>query len=77
MTNTNQNEDRIEKLETDLAMQDQTVEKLNKFIIGQQKQISDLEKKVDFIMRQMKDLKESAAHTTPGEDAPPPHYGHL
>lgn len=77
MSDTKQNESRIEKLETALALQDQTVEELNKFIIAQQKQISDLEKKVDFIMRQMKDLKEAVAHATPADDAPPPHYGQL
>lgn len=75
MSDTKNNEARIEKLETALALQDQTVEELNKFIIAQQKQIADLEKKVEIMMRHLKDLKDEVAHAAPVDDVPPPHYG--
>ncbi|WP_027722965.1 SlyX family protein [Maridesulfovibrio zosterae] len=77
MSDTKQNELRIENLEMALALQDQTVEELNKFIIAQQKQISDLEKKVEIMMRHMKELRESVAHESPSDDVPPPHYGQV
>ncbi|WP_320175397.1 SlyX family protein [Maridesulfovibrio sp.] len=77
MSNIKSTEERIESLETALALQDQTVEELNKFIIAQQKQISDLEKKLLLMVSQMKDLKDAVAHASPQDDAPPPHYGQL
>ncbi len=77
MSDTKKNEVRIEKLETALALQDQTVEELNKFVIAQQKQISELEKKVEIMVRHMKDLKEAVAHAAPADDVPPPHYGQV
>lgn len=77
MNNTKSTEDRIESLETALALQDQTVEELNKFIIAQQKQIGELEKKLELMVRQMKDLKDVVAHAAPQDDVPPPHYGQV
>ncbi|WP_432736680.1 SlyX family protein [Maridesulfovibrio sp. FT414] len=71
------NEERIERLETALALQDQTIEELNRFIIAQQKQINDIEKKIKLMAARMKDLKEAVAHATPVDDAPPPHYGQV
>lgn len=76
MSNTNSTEERIERLETALALQDQNVEELNKFIIAQQKQIGDLEKKLGLMVRQMKDLKETVDYATPQDDVPP-HYGQV
>lgn len=77
MNNNYSNEERIERLETALALQDQTVEELNRFIIAQQKQIADLEKKIEIMVAQMKDLREAVAHATPVDDSPPPHYGQV
>ncbi|WP_319760279.1 SlyX family protein [Maridesulfovibrio sp.] len=77
MSKTKSIEERIESLETALALQDQNVEELNKFIIAQQKQIGDLEKKLELMVMQMKDLKDAVAHASPQDDVPPPHYGHV
>ncbi len=74
MNTPNTLEDRIEILETSLAMQDRTIEEMNIFIIAQQNQISELEKKIDILAGQMKDLKDMAAASGNVEDAPPPHY---
>lgn len=77
MENKYSTEERLERLESALTMQDQTVEELNKFIIAQQKQIADLERKIKIMAETMKDLKEAVAHATPSDDTPPPHYGQL
>ncbi|WP_085099095.1 SlyX family protein [Desulfovibrio gilichinskyi] len=74
MNTPNTLEDRIEVLETSLAMQDRTIEEMNIFIIAQQNQISELEKKIDILAGQMKDLKDMASASGNVEDAPPPHY---
>ncbi|WP_031485499.1 SlyX family protein [Maridesulfovibrio frigidus] len=73
MKNLDELEERIEILESSLAMQDRTVEEMNKFIIAQQRQIADLEKKITILAEQMKDITDMAA-TGNVEDAPPPHY---
>lgn len=77
MENKYSTEERLERLESALTMQDQTVEDLNKFIIAQQKQIADLERKMKIMAETMKDLKEAVAHAAPSDDTPPPHYGQL
>ncbi|SDL57559.1 SlyX protein [Maridesulfovibrio ferrireducens] len=74
MNTPNKLEDRIETLETSLAMQDRIIEDMNVFIIAQQNQISELEKKIDILAGQMKDLKDIASASGNVEDVPPPHY---
>ncbi|OEU69144.1 MAG: SlyX protein [Desulfovibrio sp. S3730MH75] len=73
MKNLDELEERIEILESSLAMQDRNVEEMNKFIIAQQGQIADLEKKITILAEQLKDITDMAA-TGNVEDAPPPHY---
>ncbi len=73
MKNIDELEERIEILESSLAMQDRTVEEMNKFIIAQQRQIANLEKKIAILAEQLKDITDIAA-TGNVEDAPPPHY---
>ncbi len=67
-------EDRIERLENAVALQDRTIEKLNDVLFEQQKQIDNLEKQMEMLAVKYRQLKESAAQ---GEfdDVPPPHYG--
>ncbi len=67
-------EERMERMESLVSLQDRTIEKLNDSLFDQQQQIIDLEKKLERMagkIREMDDMLEQG----PGQDAPPPHYG--
>lgn len=66
-------EDRIERLENLVTLQDRTIEKLNDALFDQQRQIQGLEKLAERLARKVKVLEE-ALDDSGGLDAPPPHY---
>lgn len=66
-------DDRIERLESLLALQDRTMEKLNDQLFDQQKQIDDLHRLVERLARKIRALDEEMEHAGP-VDVPPPHY---
>ncbi|MCK5155199.1 MAG: SlyX family protein [Spirochaetales bacterium] len=66
-------EERIIRLETKLAYQDDLVQQLNEVIIDQQQRIHDLENKTELLSKKLEDLLELAAEErNTGER--PPHY---
>jgi len=68
------NEDRLVKIETKIAFQEQTLNDLNDVILEQQKKIERLAAICDALVKQGKEFSEFL----PGMDAPanekPPHY---
>ena len=67
-------EDRIERLENLVALQDRTIEKLNDAMYEQQKQISDLQGLLERMAGKIRELDASIEQGGPA-DLPPPHYG--
>lgn len=66
-------EERIIRLETKLAYQDDLIQQLNEVIIDQQRRIHDLENKTELLSKKLEDLLELAAEErNTGER--PPHY---
>ena len=67
-------EERLVKIETKIAFQEQTIKKLNDEIYEQQQEILRITSICDILMNQMKEFSEFI----PGSDAPgnekPPHY---
>lgn len=68
-------DERIERLESDMAMQERTIEELNEVIYTQQKQIDSMEIKIEALIGVVKDLKEAVGNGELPRDEPPPHYG--
>ncbi|HKI80278.1 MAG TPA: SlyX family protein [Pseudodesulfovibrio sp.] len=66
-------EDRIERLESLVALQDRTMEKLNDQIFDQQKQIEDLRRMVERLAKKVRAMDEELDNSGPA-DVPPPHY---
>ncbi|WP_237153386.1 SlyX family protein [Oryzibacter oryziterrae] len=64
---------RIEKLEVQLAYQDQTIEDLNAAVTAQWKEIDVLKRLVSGLIDQMGEM-ELAARANTGKEPPPPHY---
>ncbi|WP_207260871.1 SlyX family protein [Desulfovibrio sp. Huiquan2017] len=66
-------DDRIERLESLLALQDRTMEKLSDQLFDQQKQIDGLHRLVERLAQKIRALDEEMEHAGP-VDVPPPHY---
>jgi SlyX protein len=66
-------DDRIERLESMVALQDRTMEKLSDQIFDQQKQIEDLRRLVERLAKKVRALDEEIESSGPA-DVPPPHY---
>ena len=66
-------EERIERLESLVALQDRTMEKLNDSLAEQQQQIIDLEKLVRRLAGKIREL-DADMEQSGGFDVPPPHY---
>ncbi|MDC9824526.1 SlyX family protein [Devosia sp. ZB163] len=64
---------RIEKLETTIAFQDQTIEELSQALAGHFKEIEALKREVHNLGSQLRDVESHPALTPPAEP-PPPHY---
>ncbi len=67
-------EDRIERLENLVSLQDRTIEKLSDSIYDQQQQITDLERLIERLAGKLRELDASVDQGS-GPEAPPPHYG--
>lgn len=67
-------EERIERLENLVSLQDRTIEKLSDTIYEQQKQIADLEQLMARLAGKLREIDVSLDQGG-GQDAPPPHYG--
>jgi len=66
-------EERIERLENLVALQDRTIEKLSDSIYEQQQQIADLEKLVGRLAGKVREMDATMDQGGP-LDVPPPHY---
>ncbi|BCS88861.1 SlyX family protein [Pseudodesulfovibrio sediminis] len=66
-------EERLERLESLVALQDRTMEKLNDQLIEQQQQISDLEQLVIRLAGKIREL-DADMEQSGAVDVPPPHY---
>ncbi|WP_319469367.1 SlyX family protein [uncultured Pseudodesulfovibrio sp.] len=67
-------EERIERLENIVSLQDRTMEKLSDTIFEQQQQITMLEKAMERLAGKLREM-DAALDQGAGNDAPPPHYG--
>ena len=65
--------ERIEKLETTVAFQDQTIEDLNVALAAQFKEIEALKRELHNLGSQLRDV-ESHPALAPAVEPPPPHY---
>ncbi|WP_272701543.1 SlyX family protein [Desulfovibrio sp. Fe33] len=66
-------DDKIERLESLIALQDRTMEKLSDQIFDQQKQIDDLKRLVERLAQKVRNMDEEMENGGP-VDVPPPHY---
>lgn len=66
-------EERIERLESLVALQDRTMEKLSDQVFDQEKQIEDLRRLVERLAKKVRSLDEEMENSGP-VDVPPPHY---
>lgn len=67
-------EDRIERLENLVSLQDRTIEELNQALYEQQKELSDMKKIVERLAGRVRDLNEAMDQAGGHENTPPPHY---
>jgi len=66
-------EERIEKLETQIAFQDDTIEQLNQSLIRQQEDINRLIKIIERMRAQLESLQPETV-IDQALEIPPPHY---
>lgn len=66
-------EDRIERLENLVTLQDRTIEKLNDALVDQQQQITDLNQLVKRMAGKLREVDAKVDQGGPA-DLPPPHY---
>ncbi|MGL1863579.1 MAG: SlyX family protein [Pseudodesulfovibrio sp.] len=67
-------EERIERLENLVTLQDRTIEKLNDTLFEQQQQIRDLEQLMKRLAGKLREIDDNLDQGG-GPEAPPPHYG--
>lgn len=67
-------EDRIERLENLVSLQDRTIEELNDALVDQQRQITDLHKLVGRLAGKVRALDDMMEQSGGHENTPPPHY---
>lgn len=67
-------EERIERLENLVTLQDRTIEKLSDTLFEQQKQINDQQRLIERLAGKLRELDQSLDQGS-GPEAPPPHYG--
>lgn len=65
--------ERLEKLETTVAYQDQAIEDLNKTILAQSAEIAQLKRLVGNLGDRLREIADNPALAEPPEP-PPPHY---
>jgi SlyX protein len=64
---------RLEKLETTIAYQDQAIEDLNKTVLAQAAEIAQLKRLVDNLAERLREIADNPA-LAEGPEPPPPHY---
>ncbi len=67
-------DERLAKIETKLAFQEDLIEELNKSIYQQQKRLERLEATCEALARRLSSLAESVNENKPSADERPPHY---
>jgi SlyX protein len=67
-------EDRLERLESLVALQDRTIEKLNDSIYEQQQQLHNVQKQLERLAGKVREM-DATSDQPEGPEAPPPHYG--
>ena len=67
-------EERLEKIETKIAFQEDLIEELNKTIYQQQKKLERLEAKCETLAGYISSLAESVNENKPVVSERPPHY---
>jgi len=67
-------EERVERLESLVTLQDRTIERLSDAVFEQQQQLQDMEKKLERMAGKVREMDELVGQNA-GPDAPPPHYG--
>ena len=65
-------EDRIARLEEQIAFQDDVIQKLDDALADQQKQLMEAERKIELMIQQLRQLE--ANQSAPLNDEKPPHY---
>jgi SlyX protein len=65
--------ERLEKLETTVAYQEQAIEDLNRTILAQAQEIAQLKRLVGNLGERLRDIADNPALAEPPEP-PPPHY---
>lgn len=63
----------LERLETRLAFQEDTIEQLNQALIQQQRQLDTLHEKMRAVQTKLKEVQGSPV-ASQAEETPPPHY---
>jgi SlyX protein len=65
--------ERIEKLETTVAYQEQSIEDLNKTVLAQAAEIAQLKRLMDNLGERLREIADNPA-LAEGPEPPPPHY---
>jgi SlyX protein len=65
--------ERLEKLETTIAYQEQAIEDLNKMVLAQAAEIAQLKRLVGNLGERLREIADNPALAEPPEP-PPPHY---
>ena len=65
-------EERILRLEEQLAFQEDVIQKLDDAVADQQQQLMVAERKIDLLVQQLQKLE--ASQPAPPDDEKPPHY---
>jgi len=65
--------ERLEKLETTVAYQDQAIEDLNRIVLTQADEIAQLKRLIGNIGERLREIADNPALSEPPEP-PPPHY---
>ncbi len=62
-------EERLDKIEETLALQERTLEQLSEVLTTQQAELNELHRQIRFLAERVK-----TAASEPSEEPPPPHY---
>ncbi|GAU09658.1 SlyX family protein [Desulfoplanes formicivorans] len=65
-------DDQLEKLQTQIAFQERSIEKLNQALISQQCQIDELERQIRILAEKLLEVRAVDDNNVP--EPPPPHY---
>jgi SlyX protein len=70
----NNNDDALVALETQVAFQEHTIEQLNKVLISQQQQMDGLRQELRLLKEKFAALEDRVEHSGSAIDEKPPHY---